>query len=89
MNRLLTVDQNILIEKYPEAERHLMESHLRYECFSIMCHPFTSLSQWQKDRLVELFNCPACNTQWFLREKDNWYKRNVESREYINQKYAN
>ena len=88
MNRLLTTDQNIFIDKYPEAEAFLIAAHLRYECFNIMCKPFSALTGWEKNRLVELFNAPACNTQGMLREKEHWYKRNIESRDYINQKYA-
>jgi len=64
MNQLLIKDQDDFQRCFPEANRFLRAAHLRYEAFCFSCREST-LNEWQKKRLAELLELPACQVAWF------------------------
>lgn len=62
--RLLVHDEDTFREEHREARSFLLAASLREECFSLYC--IKNKTDWQKDRLKELINCPACQEKWFL-----------------------
>lgn len=65
MVRLLTKDEQIFRETFPEASSYLLSAELRNECFSLHCRKFKN--DWEVKRYQELLKCPACKEPWFQR----------------------
>jgi len=69
MNKLLIKDMEMFLKEHTETYRFLEAAHLRYEAFNLL-HRQNILNHWEKTRLSELLECPACQVQWFLKIKD-------------------
>ena len=75
--RLLSHDTDTLKEQFPQAYSFLRAAALREEAFALLClrHNHNDLSDWQKKRLAELMDCPACNTHHFLSITENMRRK--------------
>lgn len=66
--KLLAHDTDAFRELYPSAYAFLNAAFLREEAFSLLCQRKNSfINDWQKNRLAELLETPACNTHHFLK----------------------
>lgn len=63
---MLPKDQEIFQEKYPDADHYLIASGLRAECYNLYLTTDRVRTDWQRKRLIELLESPACNEPWFL-----------------------
>jgi hypothetical protein len=61
---MLVHDEDTFHEQYKDARAFLIAASLRDECFTLFCRKHKS--DWDKKRLEELLECPACKERWFL-----------------------
>jgi hypothetical protein len=66
---MLEKDKIDFIEKFPSAENFLRAAELRQECFTLFKQRKNRIrpTPYEKKRLKELFECPACQEEWFLK----------------------
>lgn len=66
---MLPEDQKKLKEDFPRASSFILASELRYECFTLIKRSIKT--SWDKKRIKELLNCPACKEKWFIEKIQN------------------
>jgi hypothetical protein len=66
---MLEKDKKEFLEKFPEAKSFLLNAELRQECSTLFRQRKNRIrpTPYEKKRLKELFECPACQEEWFLK----------------------
>jgi hypothetical protein len=66
---MLEKDRKEFLEKFPDAENFLIGAELRQECFTLFRQRKNRIrpTPYEERRLKELFECPACQEEWFLK----------------------
>jgi hypothetical protein len=62
--KLLTIDIDTFLERFPAAAAFINAAELRLECHHLAVT--TELSPWQTMRLEQLLRAPACREPWFV-----------------------
>jgi len=80
MNHLHIKDYETFINTYPEANKFLLEAHLRHEYYNLL--HIRKLSSWQERRCTELSTSPACQYIPWLTVTKEIHKKIYGEKEY-------